>query len=170
MNTVLIPQRVTVDALPVVSAIRVGTGSTPGEFVAVVDRGDDHHKRYGTVRVYVWPDGRVVAGEGRYDLSLSEAHQDLLERTKLLPAFHVEAVVESREPYQTDRTTVFVNGELLADVGADVPVRARVVIAYTADIEDDPDAEPSAEDLAALSPAAARHLRELYAAAHDASR
>ncbi|MEU7822943.1 hypothetical protein [Catellatospora sp. NPDC049133] len=158
---VRVPQVVGWDGWPVVSAIRIGDEARPAEFVVVVDCGDG---RFGTMRVYVWPGSAPKARDGHYDLTLVEAHQDMLERAKMLPTYDIEAVVEAREPYEVDRTMVFVNGDVLPDVGATVPVRARVVVAYVGDLSDDLDMTggPSSEELTGLSPAAAAHLMSLY--------
>jgi len=166
VSTVLIPQRVGVDGWPVVSAIRLGTRVAPAEFAAVVDCGEGGDARFATVRAYVWPDGRVVAREGLYDLTLEQAQQDLLTRVKLLPTHQVEAVVEVREPYHPSLTTVFLDGRPVDDFAQ---VRVRVVLAYR-DSDDWPDDGPlDLPELDGLSPAAARHVRELYAAGAQAA-
>jgi len=166
VNHVPIPQQVGADEWPVISAVRIGDSDRPAVFAAVVDcREPLPERQYATVEIVVWPPDaigtqpRPTCSHGHYNLTLAEAAHDMLERARLLPQRLVEAVVELREPYEPNRTTVYVDGRPADDHNPDV--RAAVAVVYT-DPDDQPESAASYPP-AGLSPAAADHVLALYA-------
>jgi hypothetical protein len=122
-----IPGRVTVDRLPVISAVRYGTGINPVEYIAIVDCGEGTPNHpYATFHLYVRP-GEVKARDGDYDLTWQQARRSLAERAGLIPVPHAEVVILAHEPGGTDEAAVFIDGQPADRMRPTVKVTAHVV-------------------------------------------
>jgi hypothetical protein len=115
--------------------VRVGTSVTPAEFIVIADCHDDTaHERYATLRLFI-RSGQVLARDGEYDLSWQQAQRSLVERARLIPHRRGEVLVYSSEPYDTDETVVFIDGD---QPGSDEPITVDTHVVYL-DIHDDDD-------------------------------
>ena len=151
-----IPDRVGVDGWPVVSAVRYGTGTAPVEYIAIVDCGEGTPTHpYATVHLYLWPDD-IKTRAGQYNLTWQQARRSLAERAGLIPTPRVEVVIYAREPYDQDRTVVFIDGRPAAERPA-VVVSSRVVY-----LEDEQDwwMVPVLRGIGHLSEAAQQHITD----------
>jgi len=169
VTTIQIPATVGDLRWTVLSAVRLGTGDRPAEFIAVVDcREGTPTERYATVQVFVWPD-RTVAQYGHYDLTHIQAQYSLAERAGLLPGHTVEVVVV-RDPDAANDITVYVDGEQRA-IGAPALVTVKVHdIDPGAAGVDDEWVRNELDGAGHLSRAAAAHARSVisgYAEQHD---
>ncbi len=153
----VIPERAGAGHWPVISAVRNGIGTSPVEYLAIVDcgQGTPTHP-YATVHLYLCPDG-VKTGEWRYNLTWQQARQSLAERAGLIATPAVEVVVYSREPYAKDDTVVFIDGR---PADADRPAVAVTTRVVYLDVHDEHDwwMVTALRGISHLSDAAGQHI------------